>query len=214
MAKATGKAETLVVKAPNFQVLKLTVEGTAPLVVNRFGAKAKAEMEAKQLAGGKAKTSRERDPKIPEECFREALHVDAAEGWYGVQASGIRAALISACRAGGIVMTRAKLAVFVLADGMDVVDGVPLIRIKGGEPRMVSHPTRNESGVADIRHRPMWDKWRLDIRLRFDADMIDAQSVANLLARAGEQVGICEGRPDSRKSVGMGWGTFRLVNGA
>jgi hypothetical protein len=30
--------------------------------------------------------------------------------------------------------------------------------------------------------------------------------------RVGIQVGICEGRPDSKNSAGMGWGTFKLVN--
>ena len=32
----------------------------------------------------------------------------------------------------------------------------------------------------------------------------------NLIARAGMQVGICEGRPDSSNSTGMGWGTFEI----
>jgi len=28
--------------------------------------------------------------------------------------------------------------------------------------------------------------------------------------RVGQQVGICEGRPDSKNSAGMGWGLFTL----
>ena len=35
--------------------------------------------------------------------------------------------------------------------------------------------------------------------------------VRNLLVRAGVQVGIGEGRPYSKKSYGMGWGTFEVV---
>ena len=34
--------------------------------------------------------------------------------------------------------------------------------------------------------------------------------VTNLMQRVGMQVGIGEGRPDSRDSAGLGWGTFRL----
>jgi len=35
----------------------------------------------------------------------------------------------------------------------------------------------------------------------------------NLLHRAGLQVGIMEGRPDSKDSCGCGWGTFKIANG-
>jgi ribosomal protein S17 len=41
-------------------------------------------------------------------------------------------------------------------------------------------------------------------------DQFKVQDVANLLSRVGEQVGICEGRPDSKNSAGMGWGTFQV----
>jgi len=34
--------------------------------------------------------------------------------------------------------------------------------------------------------------------------------VTNLLSRVGMQVGIGEGRPFSKNSAGMGWGTFEL----
>ena len=36
------------------------------------------------------------------------------------------------------------------------------------------------------------------------------QDVTNLLMRVGQQVGIGEGRPDSKNSAGMGWGTFNV----
>ena len=73
---------------------------------------------------------------------------------------------------------------------------------------------RNDDGSADVRCRPMWDPgWTATVRLRFDADQIDAASVVNLLDRAGAQVGIGEGRNDSRRSAGLGWGSFEVVAG-
>jgi hypothetical protein len=36
----------------------------------------------------------------------------------------------------------------------------------------------------------------------------------NLLARVGMQVGIGEGRPDSRESAGIGFGLFRIADAA
>ena len=72
---------------------------------------------------------------------------------------------------------------------------------------------RLESGVMDIRARPMWNPgWTATVRIRFDADILSLKDVYNLLYRAGLQVGILEGRPDSSKSVGQGWGTFDLIS--
>jgi hypothetical protein len=44
--------------------------------------------------------------------------------------------------------------------------------------------------------------------VRFDADQFKASDVVNLLQRAGAQVGIGEGRPFSKSSNGLGYGTF------
>jgi hypothetical protein len=57
----------------------------------------------------------------------------------------------------------------------------------------------------------MWEPgWEATVRIRFDADLFTITDVANLLRRAGLQVGVGEGRPDSKKSAGMGWGIFDI----
>ena len=70
---------------------------------------------------------------------------------------------------------------------------------------------RNATGVADIRVRPMWREWAADVKVSYDADQFTLQDVTNLMQRVGMQVGIGEGRPDSRDSAGLGWGTFVLA---
>ena len=50
------------------------------------------------------------------------------------------------------------------------------------------------------------------LRLKWDGDQFTPTDVVNLLSRAGQQVGIQEGRPDSKNSAGMGWGTFEVVS--
>ena len=57
----------------------------------------------------------------------------------------------------------------------------------------------------------MWEKWGAVLRVRFDADAFSVADIANLIARAGTQVGVCEGRPDSKDSAGMGWGLFAIA---
>lgn len=119
--------------------------------------------------------------------------------------------MISACRLVGFKMTVAKLSVFVEADGLDADDGTPLVRIIGGEPERNEMVARNETGVADLRIRPMWRDWGARLRIRYDAGQFTMADVINLLHRAGAQVGVGEGRPDSRSSAGMGFGLFEVV---
>ena len=121
--------------------------------------------------------------------------------------------MISACRTVGFQMTKSKLGVFIEPDGFDATDASPLVRILKGEPEYSELPVRNATGVVDLRARPMWQPgWEADIRIRFDGDMFSVEDVANLLLRVGCQVGIGEGRPDSPKSCGMGWGLFDIIN--
>jgi hypothetical protein len=134
------------------------------------------------------------------------------DGSPGIPASAFRAAMIDACRLVGFKMTEAKMSVFVQADGFDADDGTPLVRFSGGEPEMTQFTVRNATGVADVRVRPMWRRWEAILRIQYDADQFKEADVLNLLLRAGLQVGVGEGRPFSKKSAGMGWGTFTIVS--
>jgi hypothetical protein len=211
--KAPSGEKHLTIPAPNFNVGEFGIIGTAPLVGNKFSARAMAEMKAKQEAGSTAKKGKKRDPKDFKQCYEEAIHY-SEDGWAGIPAPAFRNAMISACRVCGFQMTKAKLSVFVLADGNDRDDGTPLVRLTKGKPEYAEHFVRNENGVCDIRPRPMWKEgWEAVVRVQFDGDQFTLDDVANLLARAGIQVGIGAGRPDSRESNGMGWGLFKIKDG-
>ena len=211
MTKKAQTNDVVTITPPNFQRIKLTLEGTAPLMQSRFAAKAMQAMMAKHAAGSTAKKGAKREARDFDEDFRQAMHV-ADEGWIGVPAAALRNACIDVCRMVGFKMTHARMSIFVEADGIDKVDGMPLIKLNAGEPEKTEMATRNATGVADIRIRPMWRKWRLHVVFRFDADQFTASDVVNLIARAGEQIGIGEGRPFSKSSNGMGYGTFRIVD--
>lgn len=208
VAKDPTAPREVVVQAPNFKTAEFQVVGSAPLVGNKFTSRSRADMKLKQEEGSTAKKGRKRDPKDFTAIYEETIHRDA-KGWAGIPAPAFRNAMISACKMVGFAMTRAKMSVFVLADGNDADDGTPLVKITKGSPKYSEHFVRNDSGVADIRPRPMWDTgWEAVVRVRFDADQFTLQDVANLLTRAGMQVGIGAGRPDSKDSNGMGWGLF------
>jgi len=206
------QATTVTITPPNIVTLPLTIRGTAPLVVNRMSHKALQQMKAAQEAGSVAKKGKKREPKDFAANYEGARHV-STDGWDGVHAGAFRSAMISACRTVGFQMTRAKLSVFVEADGFDKVDGVPLVKITKGKPHYCEHLVRNDSGVVDIRARAMFDQgWEMVVKIKYDADQFTASDVVNLMARVGMQVGICEGRPDSKDSAGVGWGLFEIIN--
>jgi hypothetical protein len=207
-----GVKRGITIPAPRIQVIRFDVCGDSPYVQQRFSQKAAEQIKATQEAGSAGKSKKARPKKDFQQCYRDALH-ESTEGWYGFPASAIRSAMISACRLVQFKMTLAKLSVFVAADGYDKVDGIPLVRITKGKPHYSEHWVRLPNGSIDLRARPMWDPgWEATITIRYDEDQFTAGDIANLLARVGGQVGIGEGRADSRDGAGMGWGSFKIAN--
>lgn len=205
-------SKTAVIEPPKFEVVALQIKGVAPYVQHKFSKKAREQMMGKHRAGDQANKNRKREARDFERDYKEAMHV-SRDGWAGIPASSFRNAIISACRIVGFKMTLAKLSVFIEADGLDADEGTPLVRITKGKPRVHEACVRNETGVADVRWRPMWEEWEARVRVRYDASQFSAQDVVNLMARVGLQVGIGEGRPDSKNSSGLGWGLFEIVGG-
>lgn len=203
--------QQVVINPPNIQTAVFKIVGTAPMVQARFAKKAMDQMAGKMMAGSTAKGKKVRSARDFEDDYRQAMHI-SSEGFQGIPASAFRQGMISACRLVNYKMTLAKLSVFVEADGIDRVDGIHLVKFEG-IPEMCRMPVRNATGVADIRVRPMWREWSAEVRIKFDGDQFTIGDVTNLLHRVGMQVGIGEGRHDSRESAGLGWGTFKIVEG-
>jgi hypothetical protein len=201
-------AQTVSIRPPNMQVAVFKIIGTSPLVQHKFSQKAQETIREAHAAGSTARSKKKREAKDFRGLYEGSMH-RSREGWAGVHAGAFRNALISACRTVGFKMTLAKLSLFVLPDGFDKDSGTPLVRVEG-EPRQHESMVRLQSGVCDLRVRAMFEEWSCLLRIRFDADQFTLNDVANLLARVGQQVGIGEGRPDSRDSAGMGWGLFDI----
>jgi hypothetical protein len=206
--KSSQETESLHITAPSFVTIALLIQGTAPLVIERFSKK--AELMAKMAEGSTAKGKKVREARDYERDAEDARYRDMNENWEGMNASAFRAGMISACRLVGFKMTLAKLSVFVEADGFDSHDGLPLVRIYGASRTFTAH-TRNATGVVDVRARPQYPEWAAVLRIRYDSYQFRDQDVLNLIARVGGQVGIGAGRPDSKSSAGCGWGMFRVV---
>jgi hypothetical protein len=211
MAFAKKVNEVAIVNEANIQQMTLRIKGTSPLVMNKFSKKAKEEMMWGMATPASEKKSKAARPvRNYDEEFVDAQHISTA-GWIGVPCPGIRAAMIDACRTANLVMARTKMAVFIVPDGFDADEGTPLTRLLAPAPQRHESLVRMANGSANISIRARWFEWEADVTVEFDADMISASSVVNLLNRAGRQVGLLEGRPFSKNSYGQGWGTFTVV---
>jgi len=204
------ESKTVQIKAPNFKVASFQIKSAGvPLVIHRFSQKTKNEMRLKAESGKASSSKKVREPKDSDATFNAARYV-AKQGWDGFPASSIRNALISACRLVGFKMTLAKMSVFVIADGYDKDEPqIPLIKIDG-KPTRQDDMARVETGQPYVTIRAAYHDWKATVKVRWDADQFTVEDVSNLLARVGMQVGIGEGRPDSKNSAGMGWGLFEV----
>jgi hypothetical protein len=206
--------QTVTVTPINMVEIRLKVAGTAPLVMNAFSEKSRQQMATQMSTEqAKRKSKKDRPPRDYDKEWHDAHHYAKGDDpWIGLPANGFRSCCIEGCRLANVMMTRAKQALFLVPDGWDAVDGQGLVKLIADGPaeKTLMH-VRNDNGVVDLRSRPMWRKWEAIVTLRFDADWISAENVLNLVNRGGTQVGICEGRPGSPNSHGMGWGTFEIV---
>ena len=203
-----AKTEAVTISAPRIRNAEFTLTGTAPYMQARFGEKAMNKMKATQEAGSQSKGKKVREARDFNADYEAAKHI-STEGWCGVPAGAFRTACIDVCRLVGFKMTLAKLSIFIEPDGFDKIDGTPLVRLQGTPEKNVSG-VRNANGNLDLRTRPMWRKWSVKLHVKFDEDQFSLADISNLLARAGIQCGMGEGRPNSRMSTGIGFGTFKI----
>jgi hypothetical protein len=205
---AASEEQHLTIKAPRLYVASFKIMGEAPYMQNRFSQKSLNTMIDTQKEGSTTRGKKKREPKDFDAAYEGALYRPKAGG-YGIPAAAFRLAMIDACRTVGYKMTHAKLAAFVIADDFDEIDGTPLVKLYG-TPRKHTMHARNSDGSTDVRTRPLWEDWHAVVRVRYDADMFNESDITNLMMRVGLQVGVGEGRPYSKNSAGLGFGTFTL----
>lgn len=205
------ESKTVTIKPVKFQRATFQLIGSpdVPLVIHRFSAKLKEEMRLKMTMGKAASSKKNRAPKDMDAAFEESRYRHK-DGWDGFHAGALRKALISACRLVSFKMTLAKLSIFCEKDGVDMFEPqIPLIRIFADAVKQ-EDMARVETGQPYVTVRASYHDWKAKATIRWDADQFTLDDVTNLLSRVGQQVGIGEGRPDSKNSAGMDWGLFEI----
>ena len=208
LKKPIGETK-VTITPPRMATATVKIVGTAPYLQNKFSSENRDKMLETQKAGSAAKRTRKaKAPKDFEKVYRGSMHI-AQDGWHGIPCTALRNAMIDACRLTEMDMVRAKMCIFIIAQGLDVENLEPLIKIDG-KPRMLIDRVKIGIASTDLAARAVFEKWSSTFEIQWDDDVFKAQDVVNLLARAGWQVGIGAGRPLSKTSGGTGKGTFKV----
>lgn len=208
------------VREERIEIPELIVHGVtlplvarAPLITNHFSNKAKEQIRKKQQQIATEKKA----AKDPERDFLDALYIAdgckpkvtkrrdgavVAAGEFQMVANAFKLSMVSACRCvDRLPMTKALLA-FHVADEFVTILGP---NGKPAEAVMREDAVRLNAGprpVADLRYRPMFRDWRVNLRLVFNPRMISHQQLAHLAQHAGFAVGVGEWRPEKKGIFG------------
>jgi hypothetical protein len=182
----------------NDEVLEVTVRGTVPLIVNAFPQKAKQELKDRD-ANAPKKPHAKRDPEAE---YQAALYRVPGEGdeSYGLMAKGFKAGMVQIAKDlpgkeinGAFIMRQ----IFVEPDVGDLVR----MKTKSGWTRR-EDMVRVNGKTPMVRYRPEFEDWEVKLRISYNADVLDAQGVINLLVMAGRRIGYGELRPEKGGTYG------------
>lgn len=180
------------IELPRLDIKQVTVRlvGDTELICHRWSEKAKQIMLGRQMGIPDAG----REPKDPERDYQESLY-RLPGGGYGFPSIAFKNAAVQACTSLGKSVTKvmARQAFHVIGE---------MIPIEG-TPRRREDMVRVGQGTADIRHRGGFPEWRCTLTIRYNARVLTAEQIINLLNTAGFAVGIGEWRSERDGSFGL-----------
>ena len=199
-ATVPDDAKTLIIRAPRRGRLQLRVIGETPLIMHRWSEKVIKEMLDKQRG---IKKMAKKNVKDPQRDYEDSMYRMPDDSGYAFPAVAFKAAMVSACREiDDLTMTQARQLFHVKG-----IESPEFVRITG-TPRMRQDTVRVANGAADIRFRGEFVEWSADLEIDYNAAMLSASDVANLLSYAGASVGIGERHPERE---GNSFGLFHVA---
>ena len=191
-AKATNNSPVKLTPIKR-QIVKMRIVGTSPLIQHQWDEKALGMIRDKH-AGKKTKARDVRDP----QAEGEAAMYRTDKGKYGVPAMAIKSAIITAAHKDiGIEKTLVRKALFLVCN-----DSKKILPMDCDAPEIVEDTVRVGAGSADLRYRPYFYRWAVDLTWEIDGELLRVEDLLNLIDRAGFGVGICEWRPEKGGEYG------------
>ena len=191
-------AERITLKPIKPERIIVQIEGTSPMIQHQWTEKARRQLREKK-GGKKTRDRTVCDPAA--EC--EAATYRTADGQCGIPVDAVKACLIGAAHKDlGIEKTLVKKGLFVLCPDANRV----IAFASHADPRMREDCVRPNMGGADLRYRPQFDAWAVDLDIEYNPDLLTPAAIVNLIGAAGFGVGLCEWRPEK----GGEFGRFRV----
>lgn len=195
-------------------LLKVTVVGDSELICHAWSEKAKREILQKQM--GEATAGREK--KNPIEDFVQSLYilrmgdlvgdqtlkqrgpdghplVRIKGGRFGFPSVAFKNAMVEACTSTGKAITKVAARQSFHVNGEHV--------IIQGTPRCREDMVRLNGQTADIRFRGGFQQWAATLNIRYNARVLTAEQIVNLLNIAGFAVGVGEWRSERDGGFGL-----------
>ncbi len=190
MSNGNGATSVLEIPAIEIKTLVLHIVGDSPLICHAWSHKAKQEMLDKQM--GKAKSKKA--PKDPQQDYEEAFY-RLPDGTPAFPTIAFKAAAVGSARQldGSIKMTFLRGAFHTVGE---------LVPIQG-EARMRQDMVRIAGGTADIRFRPEFPEWSVDLPIRLNTRSLTLEQLIHIFNQAGFSCGVGEWRPEKDGSYGM-----------
>lgn len=169
------------------------IKGTSPIIQHAWSSKGR-EMLRMTPQERRKKPKKGRDP---EQEAEGATHRTEG-GDYGIPVTAFKASLITAAHKDiGLEKTLVRKSLFIPSN-----DPNSITKMECSEPFIREDIVRVGTGVADLRYRPQFNDWRVNIIAEIDESMLTVDDLVNLVDRAGFSVGIGEWRPEKGGDYG------------
>jgi hypothetical protein len=179
------------------RTISFWIRGTSPLIQHAWSDKG-LKMLRMSAAERKKQPKTARDP---EGEASSACYV-TANGEHGIPLTAFKAALISAAHKDyGLEKTVVMKAFFIPSD-----DPNRVVPMESDPPIVREDVVRIGQNQTDIRYRPEFSDWRVNIVAEVDTELLTSDDIVALVNRAGFSVGIGEWRPEK----GGEYGRFEL----
>jgi len=217
---ATKTTETIEIKKVEMKTVTVRIKGISPLIVHAWSEKAKKEMLDKQT--GKTKGANKKVNKNPvgefaEACYwmdgkpdvaysdwdEETFEQYAKDARFGFPAVAVKAAAISSAYRQGYSKNKVSLqgAFFIKGEGEN-----QLVEIKGCKPILKEDMVviGGVSRTADIRFRPQFDDWYMDLEIMYDVNgNLNLEDIVNMIDLGGYTCGLGEWRIEKGGNFGQ-----------
>jgi hypothetical protein len=193
MAKAP--AGVIELKPLNIQRIDVPVVGDSSLIVQAWSQKAKQEMLDKQLKKAKpAKAARDLWREFVDSLYwlspkpDEPTEADVEKGTFGFPAIAFKGASVTA------VTTIGSLTKVLVRQCFHI--DAEFVQILGGAPSMREDVTKIGIDTSFLRYRGEFTPWAAILPIKYNADVMSAEQVVNLINVGGFGCGVGEWRPE------------------